>query len=137
MFQYFLVLGTEKDRIVRSDGSMLEYRAGGLMQWFKKVKIKLTKTEFDGEFEILLRNKAEHYLFDSHLTTWNEVNLDHLSSEDNARLGEMLKVSPTNRRDHELSIEEPAHFDEQADRIRALVSDPNYRFQTITNDASV
>jgi recombinational DNA repair protein RecT len=143
MFDYFIVMGKHYDRIVRSNGAIAQFRAGDLLPWFKAKKFKLVKTEFEGEFQILVRNGAERFIIESYLTTWVPNTLQiikNLSDDDRNRLVEILELDleagDASSVNHEVTAEMQAQFDEQAAKIRELVSDPDYRFQTITGDAS-
>jgi hypothetical protein len=137
MYDYTIVLRGDHERLARSDGSVRDFKAGTLMPFFKGVKIKLVKTEFDGEFDIQFRNRVEQLLVESNLAFWDdlEAHFRNLSDEERTQFSELLMAVPSYKRE-EPTAEEQVEMDAHAAYVREIISKPGFRFKTITNDPS-
>lgn len=148
MHDYFIVMGEDYDRIVRSDGAVRTYKLGFLLPLFKAAKIKLVKTG-DGEFEIQLRDRPERHFVNTYLSGWPKTFEGKPNEDEWKRYSELkdtlhtqLGLSPEDVQQIKREAQQAkldarqAEIDAEATKIRELISDPNYRFQTITNDAS-
>jgi len=139
MDDYFIVLRDNHERLVRSDGAVRVFKVGTLMPFFKAVKIKLVKTEFEGEFEVQFRNWVEQLLVESNLAFWDMDELEaafrSLTDEERNLYSELLKAVPRYEPE-EPTTEEQAEREAHAARVREAVSQPGFRFKAITNDPS-
>ena len=134
MKEIFLVLGEERDLIVRSDGAIRPLKTGLILPFLKHAKLKLVKTD-DNEFQVQFRNKGERFFFDNNVTGWGEPAWKQLTEEEKMASRE---ISQRFRDDMppELKARQEAVSETQAARVRELVNQPGYQFQTIRNDSS-